>query len=122
LKESKTTIHRGAILHAVAKRSHLTIVKIAKDAGYDQSTFYVHKSKPDLPLEILYKYSKVLNHNFSFEIPEMADFLQSQGISQVVNDKLTYDQLEKERDKWRDRYYLLLEEHNRIITEKLKNQ
>jgi hypothetical protein len=122
LKNKINTIHRGAILHAVAKRSSLTIIRLAKEAGYDQSTFYVHKSKEDLSLEILYKYGKVLKHDFSFEIPEMGDYLQMQGISPLSTDKMTYEQLEKERDKWRDRYYSLLEEHNKLITEKLNKQ
>ena len=122
MKNLKHPIHRGAILHAVAKRSSLSIVKMVKEAGYDQSTFYVHKSKPDLSLDIIYKYSKALNHDFSFEIPEMAEYLESQGVSSSANDKLTYEQLEKERDKWRDRYYTLLEEHNKVITEKLNSK
>ena len=32
---------------------------------------------------------------------------------------LTFDQLEKQRDQWRDKYYDLLERYNRLIEDKL---
>lgn len=45
-------IHRGKILHAIAKRHKKPIVKIIEDAGYSHSSFYIHKNQEDLSFEI----------------------------------------------------------------------
>lgn len=95
-----------------------TIVQIAKDAGYEQSTFYVHVKKSDLSLEILYKYSKAINYDFTSDFPEMNDFLKINGLKKSNDEMLSYDELLNDRDNWRDKYYALLEENSRLIKEK----
>ncbi len=105
-------------MHGVATRHQKSIVKIAKEAGYDQSTFYVHVKREDLPFEILYKYSKVLSHDFSKESPEMEEYLAVNGLKTGSETVLTYEELLRDRDNWRDKYYAQLEENSRLIKEK----
>ena len=93
-------------------------MKIAKDAGYDQSTFYVHVKRSDLPMGILYKYSNAMDHDFTTEIPEMEDYLLSNGLKKSNDSSLSYDELLKDRDNWREKYYAQLEENSRLIKEK----
>ena len=118
MENNSSKIHRGSILHAVASRHERSIVKIANDAGYDQSTFYVHIKKDDLPLDILFKYGKSMNHDFSNEIPEMEEYLLVNGLRKSNDKSLSYDELLRERDNWRDKYYALLEENSKLIKEK----
>jgi hypothetical protein len=115
-------IHRGKILHQVAKRSKKTIVQISDDAGYDQSTFYVHKDKEDLQLEILYRYGVAMDHDFSTEVPEMKDYMLEQGLKNPLEKKLSYEELEQDRNLWKDKYYALLEENNKLIKEKYQQK
>jgi hypothetical protein len=75
LEKITSNIHRGGILHGVAKRHPNTISKIANDAGYDQSTFYIHKNNPKLSFDILVKYAIAMAHDFSNEIPGYNDYL-----------------------------------------------
>ena len=118
MENNRSKIHRGSILHAVANRHEKTIVKIASDAGYEQSTFYVHVKREDLPLDILFKYGKSMNHDFSMEIPEMDQYLSINGLKKNIDKNLSYDDLLKERDMWRDKYYSVLEENSRLLKEK----
>lgn len=117
LEKYKSQIHRGAILHGVAKRHPNTISKIAKEAGYDQSTFYIHKQNADLSFDILVKYGTAMNHDFSNEIPEYSEYLIKNGVKQPNDLKMTYEELEKDRNFYRDKYYAQLEENHRLIKE-----
>jgi hypothetical protein len=120
LEKNITHIHRGAILHGVAKRHPNTISKIANDAGYDQSTFYLHKNNADLSLDILIKYANAMGHDFSNEIPGYKDYLMKNGLKRSNDKKLTYEELEKDRDEYRDKYYSQLEENHRLLKEMYK--
>jgi hypothetical protein len=120
LKTNKGSVHRGAILHAVARRSIKTITQIASDANYEKSSFYVHIKKEDLELDILYKYGVAIPHDFSFEIPEMAEYMELHGIKKPDEKKLTYEELYQQMEKWRDKYFTLLEEHNSLLKEQFK--
>lgn len=120
--KNKLTVHRGSILRAVASRHEKSIIKIANDAGYDQTSYYVHVKKDDLSFDILYKYSKAMNHDFSMEIPEMADYLAMHGLNKGPIQSLSYDDLIRDRDNWRDKYYALLEKHTELIQEKFNQK
>jgi tRNA(Phe) wybutosine-synthesizing methylase Tyw3 len=113
--ENNREIHRGAILHAVAKRQKKTIIKIAKDAGYEKSSIFKHFRQKDLPLEILYKYATTIPHHFEIEIPEMADYLEQNGLKIEETRKLTYEELQRQSEEWKDRFYKLLEEHQKLL-------
>lgn len=119
--ENQLAIHRGSILRAVATRNANTIIKIANDAGYDQTTYYVHIKKADLSFDILYKYGKAMNHDFSMEIPEMEDYLALNGLKKG-SQKLSYDELEIAYHIMRDKYYALMDKYNELIQEKLSKQ
>ena len=116
--KDKLTIHRGNILRAIASTFEKPITKIAEAAGYDPTSYYVHIKKPDLSFDILYKYGKAMNHDFSMEIPEMADYLAINGLKKGVR-KLTYEELEDAYNTIRDKHYALLEKYNELIQEKL---
>lgn len=118
MKTTKNNIDRGAILHAVAKRSIKTITQIAADAGYEKTSFYVHIRKADLSLDIIYKYGVAMPHDFSIEIPEMVDYLSVHGLKKADDTKLSYEQLLKEKEFWKDRFYTLLEEQNKVLSNK----
>lgn len=112
---TETPIHRGLILHRVAKLHKKTILQICEDAKVDQSTFYYHKGKADLPFEILYKYAVAMDYYFTTEIPEFTEWLKDNNLLRRANKELSMEEIIKERDMWKDKYYSLLEEHNKLI-------
>lgn len=109
-------IHRGKVLHEVALLHPKKIIVIVKEAGYtSQSTFYKHIAEEKLPFRTLYKYAKVMDYYFVNEIPEFQEWLKNNGLINQNSGATDYADLQKERDKWRDKYYSLLEEHNKLI-------
>ena len=110
LKEIEMTtksIHRGAILHKVAKRNKKTILQITTDAGYEKSSFFKHIKQKDLPFYILHKYAIAVPYDFGIEIPEMAIYSAKNGIIEEQKQQ-SYEDLRNEKDKWKDKYYSLL--------------
>lgn len=118
MEEKNTNIHRGHILSGVAKRHKKSIVQIAKDAGYSQPSFYLHRSQSELPFDILVKYADAMDHDFSSEIPGYLEYLTTNGLLKDKTVKLTYEELLADRDNWREKYFQQLEENNKLIREK----
>lgn len=125
MKKSKRILSRGEVLYQVAKTSPLSLKEIIKKAGYKYPTFYVHIKKEDLPYETLARYGKALNHDFTNEFPEMADYILKEDTNSY-NNQLGYEELLKERDKWlskyqeqTERYQRLSDKYNKLLEEKL---
>lgn len=117
--------HRGQILKRVLEKYKeevgLSIAKIAKKAGYDQSMPYRHFNQPDLALHIIRRYGRVIKHDFIDVIPEMAeDYKQFQEELPQYNRPESVKELVDELDKWKVKYIELLEKHNQLLREKLE--
>lgn len=120
--------HRGKILRqAVDKFSNATgisISAVAKMVGYDQSTFYRHIDKEDLQLHILMRYGKAINHDFRQELPDVAEefgMMVSEPPRPIYGKEpgITLSEAIEERDRWREKYYELLDIHNSYLREKI---
>ena len=112
-------IHRGEVLNAVVKRSGLKVSDVTKRAGYSRASFYNHISIPDLSYDILDVYGRVLNYDFSEEFPEMIKYV---AFMEPTVEYGNSDQLRKEINRWKDKYFVLLEKYNILIEEKLQQQ
>lgn len=112
-------VHRGKILHEVASLHPLKITAIIIEAGYtSQSTFYKHVQQENLPFRTLYKYAKAMDYYFSKEVPEFKNWLEKNGLADRNVESASYADLQRDRDLWREKYYALLEEHNKLIKDK----
>lgn len=121
--------HRGKILREVIDKycasQGISITAVAQKAGYNQATIYRHFDKEDLPYHILRKYGKAIGHDFRQEYPEMEDefSIVSDGPkAKYGNYTQTLTEVIAERDEWREKYYRLLEIHNTLLLDRLKNQ
>ncbi|GAB2994133.1 hypothetical protein GCM10027284_09200 [Cyclobacterium sediminis] len=116
-------VHRGEIvrkrLDEYAKEHAISILAIAKKAGYHQSSAYRHFEKDDLSYHIVYKYGRAIGHDFTQEFPEM---LTQYGFSEEESNKYQYKDLAQcvaEKELWQKKYIELLEVHNKLLMEKL---
>lgn len=116
---SRKAIHRGEILKRAVQGSDLPKSIIIKKAGFkSRSSYYNHIEDKDLPLDILQKYGQALGYDFSLEVPEI------KAIDAFVEkeDPLTINQALKERDYWRDKYYVLLEKNAQLLEQLSKSK
>jgi predicted DNA-binding transcriptional regulator AlpA len=117
VKKPKVNLHRGEVLNAVVKRSNYTISQVVKKTGYSRASFYNHIQNKDLPFEILERYGNAVGYDFSEEFPEMVRYV---AFKEPDAEYDTIDLLKKDRDRWRYKYYDLLERYNIFIEEKLE--
>ena len=121
LSTNTKSINRGQILNEVARQSDLSITVIVKRAGYKaRGSFYTHINSPDLPLEILAKYGKVLQYDFSKDIPQMKEYSNEESIEIINDEPKTLDEAKFLINIWRDKFYNLMEEYNQVL-KKVKN-
>ncbi|GAB2994469.1 hypothetical protein GCM10027284_09680 [Cyclobacterium sediminis] len=117
-------VHRGEIvrkrLDEYAREHAVSILSIAKKAGYHQSSAYRHFIKDDLSYSIIHKYGRAIGHDFTQEFPEM---LTEYGFSSEEKDKYKYTDLAQciaEKELWQKKYIELLETHNKLLMDKMK--
>lgn len=115
-------IHYGELLREAADKSDLSITQIAKRAGFNRTTFYNHIVNPLLPFHILERYSKVLHYDFATVIPEIERFQRFEEPNALYKIPKSIEDVIKQRDAWRERYYDLLERYNDMMEETLKNK
>jgi len=92
--------HRGEIFKKALEESGVKVIHLAKAIKVDKKTIYNWYSTPNIPLEKLVEIGKVLNYDFSQDVPEMAKHLVSKtdlGIN------------------YQTKYIDLLEDHNSLL-------
>ncbi|MGE0931060.1 hypothetical protein [Peijinzhouia sedimentorum] len=111
--------HRGEILRKTLKKycdaNGATLVFIAKQVGYDQSTLYKHFERDNLPFHIIRKYGKAISHDFLIEFPEMKEEFQYINESQEHHPQTSHNESSENADHWKQKYIELLERHNALL-------
>ena len=119
MKSKKSSIHRGEILRQAINKSGVSITVAVKRAGYSRSSYYYHIQDPNLDFETLRDYGKVIRHDFSIDIPDM-EKLQVEDEREGYIKPANLEQAQKEIEKWQQKYYSLLEKHQKLLEEKIK--
>ena len=118
VKSKRTTKHRGEILQAAIASSGLSVIAAADRAGYSRSAYYYHIMDPELSFEILHKYGRAIHYDFRNDFPEMSYLiLEDDGEKYVKPTNL--EQALREIERWKEKYYSLLEKYQKLIEEKL---
>lgn len=116
-EERNMNKHRGLLLKKAVKESDMTITKLMKRMGYkNRSSFYQHVDDPDLSYDILMKYGKLINHDFTVYFPS------SNGQTQANDPLATYikaprniEQVIVNVELLKDKYHDLVEKHNQLL-------
>lgn len=122
--------NRGKILEEVVRKwcetNGWTIIALSKKMGQNPSTTYRQFEKDDLPFHIIRKFGKAMNHDFRVEFPEI-DEEEVYTVKDTLSDQdrgsyqpITLMQAMAQRDSWKEKYYDLLEKHNKLLLEKLE--
>jgi hypothetical protein len=119
VKSKKISTHRGEVLQTVVTESGLSITALVKRVGYSRSSYYNHIFDPQLDFGILDQYGKVLKHDFSTNFPEMSNQLLQED-TEEYNKPTTIEQATRMAEKWKGKYYALLEKYHELLEERLK--
>ncbi|WP_288370376.1 hypothetical protein [uncultured Algoriphagus sp.] len=121
--------HRGEILEKTVRawcaKNGFTILALSKKLEQAPSTTYRQFEKDDLPFHIIRRFGKAMGHDFRVEFPEMDEEetysrSDSWGQDPGTYEPVTISQAIQQRDTWKEKYYELLEKHNKLLLEKLE--
>ncbi|MFC0656970.1 TetR/AcrR family transcriptional regulator [Mongoliitalea lutea] len=101
----------------------MSILALAKAAGYNQSTFYRHIEKEDLPYHIIKRYGRAMEYDLRTVFPEMddSDVIVRDKPQAPYGLKKQSQEVQDEVNFWKEKYYTLLELHNKLLREKLES-
>jgi transcriptional regulator with XRE-family HTH domain len=116
---NKKNIDRGKLLKSLVKGRGISITNLVKKVGYrDRASYYSHISKPDLSFDILSAYAKVLNYDLRQDFAEINSFLLEDSTSDHIS-PVNLEEAVSLLDRWKQKYYLLMEKHLKLLEEKL---
>ena len=106
-------IHRGEVLSRIVTLYNVNVTRLAIRVGYNRTTYYSHIKKENLRFEVLAAYGRAIPYDFTKDIPEMSAYV-------LENDQeiKEFEAMKADRDKWKDKYYGLLEKYNTLLEEK----
>lgn len=116
LTNSKKNIDRGRLLQSIVEESGINIGSLVKKVGYkNRASYYSHIDKPDLSLEILFAYAKVLKYDLRNEFPEVSQFMLEDPATDYNTVPETLEEAIVLIDKWKGKYFMLLEKYSGLM-------
>lgn len=109
-------VHRGEIVERVVRSSGIPLTRMAAKMNRSRRWIYNAFETPDLSLDLVLEFGKILHYDFSQDIPQIVN------TKSIVSDvPMTYG--ENSAEYWKGKYYQLLEEHNELLkNSKVKKQ
>lgn len=116
LTSKKKNIDRGQLLESIRKENGMSVKALVAKVGYkDRASYYAHIDKPDLSLEILFAYAKVLKYDLRDQFPEVSQFLLEDPEVEYYTKPKTLAEAIELLAAWKEKHYLLLEKYNKLL-------
>lgn len=110
--------HRGEILQAAVNKTQFRVIELARRMHISRGTFYNHIQNPNLSFELLERYGRILDYDFTNDFPEMEKYTVDEPIV-PYGEPATLDEAIRQRDTWKDKYLRILEKYNKLIEDKI---
>jgi hypothetical protein len=107
-------INRGQILENYLRSNGINLTELAESLPWTVRTMYRHFETPDLSLEKLLEYAKVVQYDFSDQVPEM-NALKFRLAEPPSGFKSKERNGVTEAEYYRDKYEKLLEKYNELL-------
>ena len=107
MRKPKDLKGRGKSLYLAVTMSRFSNKDAALKAGYKENTYYSHIKQEFLDYNILEKYGRAINYDFSVEYPEMADYFPRTPQKAIDNSK--------DFESLQNKYLALLEKHKDLM-------
>jgi transcriptional regulator with XRE-family HTH domain len=109
--------HYGQILERAIRRNGNSISDVARLMNINRRSVYNWFNQSQLKAEIFYKIGRVINYDFSVDLPHLftpEDFVKNQGLAVNKEGELTQ---EPNENNWQEKYIDLLEKYNALLSE-----
>ena len=105
-----TTKHHGKILEFVLRKNDYNISALAKLMNVNRRTLYNWFNQDQIRKEILFEVGRIIRHDFSIQLPELFSNNEFQYIYLPKKDR----HIEMAEERWRNKYFILLQEYQKM--------
>ncbi len=109
-------IHKGEILENAVRKTEFPIKLLAKRLGKSRRHIYHLFERREISVDVLIEVGKIIQYDFSNDFADLANIQKDFKVEELSDSKGTYESLEY----WKAKYYDLLERHELLLTNKLK--
>jgi predicted transcriptional regulator len=106
-------MHRGEIIEKAVRDSSVALSELARRLKVSRKTIYNIFERYDVDMDIVYKIGEIIHYDFSMHFPTMKNSPEIE--IQKVDNSIETTLLKKEIEYWKDKYIVLLEEHNKLL-------
>ena len=104
--------HRGELLEKAIRNSGVPITVLAKRIKKSRRHIYNLFENANIPLETLLEIGKIINHDFTLDLPKLSQFVYTLNPNEIPKSDLTSETIEY----WKNKYIDLLEKHNILLS------
>jgi len=117
LKTSTKKIDRGLLLKVSVETSGMSVTNVVKRVGVSRSTYYNHVNDPNLPIDILFKYGRVLNISFNELLGDLFTEATNGSRGMFIEHKYprNFEESITQLEYWRNKYWDLHEKYMLIL-------
>ncbi len=121
MKNNRKKTHRGQLLKELVKANGIAVSKLAQRVGVSRSSYYNHAEDPELPIDLMMKYAKVLNVNLSDYVTELGELQATESIPNYLLEASPKNLQEANAiiQTLQNKYFTLLEKYH-LLHEQLK--
>ena len=106
--------HKGEIIEKAVRASGYPISKLAKKLGKSRKWMYLQFENQNVSIDYIIEIGEIIHYDFLEEINELRRY------KNVFNNSPLKNKVE-DVEYWKDKYLKLLEKHNLLITQKIKD-
>ena len=101
-------LDRGEIIEKAIRESGYSITVVAQRLGKSRRWMYFLFDNPSVQLDLILQIGKILNYDFSHDIPEIVQgkFIVNDPEKRIDQEDVTF---------WKDKYYALVDEHLEVV-------
>ncbi|MFT3979634.1 MAG: helix-turn-helix transcriptional regulator [Ferruginibacter sp.] len=116
MNKRKTDIDRGKLLKEMVEESGISKTKLVKKIGYKhRASYYSHIATKNLSLDILQQYATALNYDLKQHFPDYDFIVAEDDLNSYYSEPKDMEAALSLIQKWKDRYYKLLDKHMSLI-------
>lgn len=107
----KMILHKGEILERAIRKHRFPITLLAKRLGKSRQHIYNLFEYPDVPLELMIKIGKIIQHDFSSELKELAQIPIEYKLEAISKPDISFETV----NYWKSKYFELLDLHKKLL-------
>jgi len=104
-------LHKGNIIEKIIRKQRFPITLLAKRLGVSRQHVYNIFENPDVSLELMLKIGKIIQHDFSAELKDLAQIPLEYKLEALTKPDISFETV----NYWKSKYFELLEQHKTLL-------